>query len=223
MSRELIVTKDGSSSISVPEMRVAYHSLYGAISESKHVYIEAGLKHVLNNLPKKQLNIFEMGFGTGLNTLLTFLENRTEHRLIYYEAIDTHPLQPEEYTVLKYESLLGNEDQSIFQFLHTSAWNQEINISPSFILHKKKCSLLEYTTDSSFDLIYFDAFAPAAQPELWSLNVFLKMISICNDGAILVTYCSKGDVRRALIQAGFKVEKLKGPPGKREMLRGRKS
>ena len=219
MIREMIVTNDGSPSISVPEMRVTYHSIHGAITESKHVFIEAGLKPGLLTNTNDQLNIFEMGFGTGLNAFLTLLVAENEKRSIYYETIDTNPLDLEEYESLQYPDLLSKEHATTFRSIHSAAWDQEHRVTPYFILNKKKTSLLAFATNKKFDLVYFDAFAPSAQPELWTKEVFDQVYSTTNPGGILVTYCAKGDVRRAMIAAGFHVEKLKGAPGKREMLR----
>jgi tRNA U34 5-methylaminomethyl-2-thiouridine-forming methyltransferase MnmC len=172
-----------------------------------------------NNPTKKAISIFEVGFGTGLNTFLSVIENGKEGRSIYYEAIDTNPLKPEEYNRLHYANLFAGVPESTFNLLHNSKWNEDVHINPTFILHKKECSLLEYRTTNRFDLIYFDAFAPSSQPELWGIDIFQKMYSITTPGGMLVTYCAKGAVRRAMIAAGYKIEKLRGAPGKREMLR----
>src|SRR5262245_1529966 len=166
MIREMIVTKDGSPSISVPEMRVTYHSIYGAITESKHVFIEAGLKPALMNNTNDQLRIFEMGFGTGLNAFLSLLEAENEKRSIYYEAIDISPLIPEEYESLQYPNLLSKEYEVAFKTLHSSSWDQEHRITPYFILNKKKASLLTFETNKKFDMVFFDSFACSTQHEL---------------------------------------------------------
>ena len=222
MRRELIVTKDGSASISIPEMQVTYHSIHGAITESKHVFIEAGFKHVLQLSGKNKLNVLEIGFGTGLNAFLTLLETAFNSVDIYYEALETNPLSPPEYESLHYAHLLSKEQESIFLQLHTSTWNEENRITPNFCLHKKDCSLLDYTYHKAFDLIYFDAFAPSAQPELWTREIFERLFQMTNDKGLLVTYCAKGEVRRSMISAGYEVQKLPGAPGKREMLRAAK-
>ena len=216
------MTKDGSASISIPEMQVTYHSIHGAITESMHVFINAGLKHVLEHSANKKLNLLEIGFGTGLNAFLTMLEARALPVHFYYEAIDTHPLTQTEYEALRYADALAKDMEPEFLRMHAAAWNEEHSVTPRFILKKNQCSLLDYTSDVAFDLIYFDAFAPSAQPELWATEIFERLFSITSAGGVLVTYCAKGDVRRSMISAGYKVEKLPGAPGKREMLRCRK-
>ena len=219
MRRELIVTKDGSQSISVPELNVSYHSIHGAITESKHVFIEAGLRYAVSIEKRAHLNVFEMGFGTGLNALLTLLESQLSQIKVYYETVETNPLLPNEYLHLDYANLLSPGNQENFIRLHAGAWGEAFAVSQSFTMKKIFTSLLFHTADEKFDVVYFDAFAPLAQPELWTQAVFEKTYALMNPGGILVTYCSKGDVRRAMKAAGFLVEKLKGPPGKREMLR----
>jgi tRNA U34 5-methylaminomethyl-2-thiouridine-forming methyltransferase MnmC len=223
MRRELIVTKDGSASISVPEMRVTYHSIHGAITESIHVFINAGLKYVLQDPGRKKLNILEIGFGTGLNAFLTLIEIQNIPVQVYYEAIDTNPLAQSEYEALRFSDALSKDLESVFLQMHVAAWNEENSITPKFVLNKNQCSLLDYASDQIFDLIYFDAFAPSAQPELWTTEIFERLFSITGVGGVLVTYCAKGEVRRSMISAGYHVEKLPGAPGKREMLRARRT
>ena len=219
MLRELIVTKDGSQSISVPELNVSYHSIHGAITESMHVFIDAGLKYALQLQHQDRLNVFEMGFGTGLNAFLTFLQAPQSGICVYYETVETNPLTPQEYLQLVYADILSPENKENFLRMHTATWDGEAEISQSFILKKILNSLVTYTPDRNFDLVFFDAFAPLAQPELWTQSIFENVYTMMNPGGILVTYCSKGDVRRAMMGAGFVVEKLQGPPGKKEMLR----
>jgi tRNA U34 5-methylaminomethyl-2-thiouridine-forming methyltransferase MnmC len=203
MKRTLLQTADGSHTFRLGDSHITYHSAYGAIMESRHVYINAGLKYRLANAP---LNIFEMGFGTGLNALLTMQEANVP---VYYQAAELYPLTPEEYSALNYD----------VPDLHKAAWEKDVAINNNFTLHKTNQSILTLQTEKKFDLIYYDAFAPSAQPELWDKDVFAKLFSWMNKDGVLVTYCSKGDVRRAMLAVGFKVEKLKGPFGKREMLR----
>ena len=219
MRRELIITKDGSQSISVPDLNVRYHSIHGAITESIHVFIEAGLKYALSIQKQDHINVFEMGFGTGLNAFLTLLQAPISDIWVNYETVEANPLSPNEYLQLDYADLLSPENKEIFIRLHSCAWNEECAFSQCFTMKKIFTSLLSYIPDKKFDVIYFDAFAPLAQPELWTQAVFEKMYAMMNPGGILVTYCAKGDVRRAMMVAGFLVEKLQGPPGKREMLR----
>jgi len=200
-------------------MNVTYHSIYGAIQESKHVFIEAGLKSLILT-EATRLNIFEVGFGTGLNALLTIIETEKLQREIYYETVEQYPLDNGEVKSLNYCKQLDRTDlQSLFEQLHTSEWEKKINITKGFCLKKTKTNVLNFETSGTFELIYFDAFAPNVQPELWTIEIFEKMFSILKPGGLLVTYCSKGDVRRAMQAAGFIVEKLPGPKGKREMIR----
>jgi tRNA U34 5-methylaminomethyl-2-thiouridine-forming methyltransferase MnmC len=217
MKREIITTSDGSHTVQVPEMNVTYHSHHGAIQESMHVFINAGLLYQADRLTGTQLCIFEMGFGTGLNAFLTALEAEKSNIEIHYTAVEQYPLSSEEAVALNYAENLGNK--KLFEDLHLCEWNKNVSLRKHFILRKEHSSLLSYSPTESFDLIYYDAFAPAAQPELWTEAVFKKLVDMLLPGGILVTYCSKGDVRRAMMAAGFIIEKIPGPKGKREMVR----
>jgi tRNA U34 5-methylaminomethyl-2-thiouridine-forming methyltransferase MnmC len=226
MQRKLILTSDGSHTISLPELNVTYHSIHGAIQESKHVFIEAGLKGLIP-INTTALNIFEVGFGTGLNALLTIIEAERLQKRINYEAVEQFPLDANETVSLNYCKQLDREDlQPVFDELHSSEWEKKTNIINGFSFKKSKCSLLNLPvrqagseTHGAFDLIYFDAFAPGVQPELWTKEIFEKMFAMLRPGGVLVTYSSKGEVRRAMQAAGFVVEKLPGPLRKREMVR----
>jgi tRNA U34 5-methylaminomethyl-2-thiouridine-forming methyltransferase MnmC len=220
MQRNLIVTKDGSHSIAIPEWRVSYHSVHGAIQESLHVFIEAGLRHWWNqHSPASRCVVFEMGLGTGLNALLTALEADQWQRRIMYETVEAFPLEMPIVEQLNYcDALQQPSWQSVFESLHTSEWNNPLSITNNFSFKKVHSTLIEFSTDQPVDIIYYDAFAPGAQPELWTEAVFTKLYNMLAPDGILVTYCSKGDVRRAMLAAGFSVEKIPGPPGKREML-----
>ena len=218
MKRNIQQTADGSHTISVAEMNVTYHSTYGAIQESMHVFINAGLKPLLNT--KDTLHVFEMGFGTGLNALLSLQTAIQHQQKIICNAIELFPLEKEIYEQLNYAEQLNNQSlQAYFTKMHLCNWEEDVQIHPLFTLHKSIVSLTDFTTTEQFDLIYFDAFDPAAQPELWTESIFKRLFSILAKDGVLVTYSSKGDVRRAMQAAGFKVEKLKGPQGKREMVR----
>ena len=222
--REVIETKDGSFTISVPEMKVTYHSLHGAIQESRHVFISAGLNYACGN-PKVHdvLQLLEIGLGTGLNALLTLLDTEETRCPIHYTAIEPFPLSLEEIDLLNYCSQLKRVDlEDKFKRIHQCEWGKEVMISSLFTFHKTRESLLHFS-GGKYHLIYFDAFAPASQPELWTQSVFEKIYKMLFPGGVLVTYCCKGDVRRAMLNAGFVVEKLPGPPGKREMIRAVKS
>ena len=222
MERKLILTEDGSHTISVPEMNVFYHSIHGAIQESMHVFIQAGLRDSKLFDYVGVHHILEIGFGTGLNALLTLIEADKHKNRIYYTAIELYPLNETETSQLNYcEQLNLPHYKTLFEKMHQCEWEEMIEITDNFRLTKIKCNPIDLSTENSFFIIYFDAFAPNAQPELWTKEVFDKMYSILQPGGILVTYCSKGDVRRAMITAGFDVEKLPGPSRKREMIRAR--
>jgi len=224
MERHLQITQDGSHTIAIPGLQVTYHSTYGAIQESVHVYIRPGLHSLLGAHPV--LRIFEMGLGTGLNALLTLQEAATQGQHIYYETIEPYPLSITEVQSLNYNVLLNSSPGSgLLGDLHAAPWESDVQVDPLFTLHKKQCPLFQYLESplqEPFHLIYFDAFDPAAQPELWVQQVFEQLFARLHTGGVLLTYCSKGSVRRAMQAAGFMVEKLPGPPGKREIVRARK-
>lgn len=224
MQRNLIVTKDGSHSVAVPEWKASYHSLYGALQESLHVYIESGLKYWFNqHTTASRCVIFEMGFGTGLNALLSVIESKRLQRKLIYETVEAFPLEDSITQKLNYcEALEEASWQPVFESLHSSEWNKVQEITDLFSFKKIHTPLADYTPTEPINIIFYDAFAPAAQAELWTQEVFEHMLSILAPDGMLVTYCSKGDVRRALQAAGFNVEKITGPPGKREMIRANK-
>jgi len=218
MSIEIIQTSDGSNSLHHRELDETYHSIHGAIQESKHVFINAGL-HYLNQ--KQELQIFEVGLGTGLNTLLTFIENK--HQTINYTAIEAYPISIEVAEKLNYLQLLNAiKQEPIFKTIHTCEWNKSIALSELFSFKKVQSKLQLFDSELSFDLIYFDAFGPRAQPEMWTEEIFEKLYHLTSEGGILVSYCAKGEVKRTLKKVGFEVESLPGPPGKREMTRALK-
>ncbi|HYK56990.1 MAG TPA: tRNA (5-methylaminomethyl-2-thiouridine)(34)-methyltransferase MnmD [Flavisolibacter sp.] len=217
MKREIIITADGSHTVAIPDLNVTYHSRRGALQESVHVFIEAGLRYVISQSTIPSINLFEMGFGTGLNAFLTAIEAEKQQRKIQYTAVEQYPVSPEEAAGLNYPKTL--QHHKLFTALHQSPWNEDVSIGSSFTLRKEKTSLFNFSTNQLFNLIYYDAFAPAAQPELWTIEVFQKLFDLLTPGGVLVTYCAKGDVSRAMVAAGFTVTKLPGPKGKREMLR----
>lgn len=220
MERSIIITKDGSHTIAIPEMNVTYHSHHGAIQESMHVFIDAGLKYVSDTLKVSDTSVFEMGFGTGLSALLTLIEAERKQLKIHYTTIELFPLQEAETPLLNYCEQLHRKDlKPVFQQLHQCEWEKDISISPFFTIKKIRIDLFNLSTYQPVNLIYYDAFSPSAQPELWTKEVFEKLYNILLPGGILVTYCSKSDVRRAMQAAGFIVEKIEGPRGKREMVR----
>jgi tRNA U34 5-methylaminomethyl-2-thiouridine-forming methyltransferase MnmC len=220
MERKIITTEDGSHSISIPEMNVTYHSVHGAIQESMHVFIEAGLKASNIFAFVGVHNILEVGFGTGLNALLSLIEADKHQNRIYYTALEPYPLNDDEVSQLNFcEQLDIPHYSTLFKKMHEISWEEMHEITNDFRLTKTRSKLEEFSTDDLFDIVYFDAFAPGAQPGLWTKEIFEKLHSLLKENGILVTYCSKGEVQRAMQAAGFKIEKLSGPPGKREMLR----
>ena len=220
MKKELIVTADGSHSVGFVGEHITYHSTHGAIQESMHVFIEAGL---LQLPAKNQFSIFEMGFGTGLNALLTIAQAEKNQQKIYYETVETDPLEPGMYRLLNYCQQLNRPDlQPLFELLHSCDWNTIIEITPYFSFKKQLTSLHEFSPGRHFDLIYFDAFAPEVQPDLWTAAVFKKLYECMEPGALLTTYCSKSIVRKAMTEADLHVTKIPGPPHKREMVRATK-
>jgi tRNA U34 5-methylaminomethyl-2-thiouridine-forming methyltransferase MnmC len=224
MERRIIKTADGSDTVEIPELNVSYHSKHGAIQESMHVFIESGFRYLCGHNSKERpdlVRIFEMGFGTGLNAFLTAIEVAEKRIEVYYEAIEQFPLRKDHADALNYTSVLNHED--LFQQIHKSKWNEKMILGDFFRLKKVNENLINYSTNQPFNIIYYDAFAPTAQPELWTEEVFKKLHSILLPGGVLVTYCSKGSVRRAMKAVGFSIEKIPGPPGKREMIRAIKA
>lgn len=213
-----MLTQDGSHTIAIPELQVTYHSTFGAVQESKHVFIEAGLIPLLPS--HNRIHILEVGFGTGLNALLSLGETEKTGSTIAYTAIEPFPLTKEEAQALNYcDQLLRPDWKLYFQQMHACGWEKEELVTPRFLIYKTMSPLQAYSLKHKQQLIFFDAFAPAAQPELWSREVFDQLYQLLDPGGMLVTYCSKGSVHRTMQDAGFIVEKLPGPPGKREMIR----
>jgi tRNA U34 5-methylaminomethyl-2-thiouridine-forming methyltransferase MnmC len=219
LKREIIVTSDGSTSIHLPEWDESYHSKYGAIQEAQHVFIKNGL-----SLFKGQsVSILEIGFGTGLNAFITFLESKKTNQSIEYLGVEGFPVAADEVLQMNYVKQLNAEEwESEFKRMHEVEWEDPVTIDALFRLTKRKQLFAEIIDVNQFDLIYFDAFGYRVQPELWSVEIFTKMYTALKSGGILVTYACRGPIKRAMIEAGFQIEKLAGPPGKREMLRGRK-
>lgn len=224
MSEENIqpkLTKDGSHTLYTSTYDEHYHSLHGALQESMHVFIESGLRTWETS--SEEMKVFEMGLGTGLNALLTSLEDYPKP--IHYVAVEAIPLGWEQVEELNYPLEIRHEEAvSYHQKIHQSPWGEDVQIHPYFTLQKVEGKLeeIDFAADY-FDVFYFDAFAPDTQPELWTEEIFRKLYSWAKPGAIWVTYSAKGQVRRNLIAAGWEVEKIPGPPGKREMLRARKT
>ncbi len=219
MKPEIIQTADGSHSLYLKELDEHYHSVHGAIQEGIHVFIKAGLQ--ASN--KENVSILEIGLGTGLNALLTLMEVQHSNKQIHYTAIEAFPLEEQLINQLNYVQVLKAEELTEqFKRIHTSAWGEEQRLNNKFTLLKVQGQLQTTVFPATYDLIYFDAFGPRVQPEMWTEEIFSKMFDVLNAGGMLVTYCAKGEVKRTLKKVGFVVETLPGPPGKREMLRARK-
>ena len=215
---KLFETEDGSHSLYSEEFQVSYHSKFGAIQETKHVFIEAGLKY--KAVLKKELKVLDIGFGTGLNAFMTLLEAEKKGLQVDYTGVEAFPVDWDTAQKLNYPELTGHpEKQDDFHKLHGDNWGETIKYSDTFTGTKLKKKFQDLNFESQFDIIYFDAFAPGSQPELWEGDVMQIMHNALVKGGILVTYCAKGDVKRTLKAIGFEVEKLLGPPGKREMTR----
>ncbi len=217
MQREIQLTADGSHTVSIPEMKVTYHSMHGAVQESIHVFIEAGLRPLMNHNAPNPIQVLEIGFGTGLNALLSLREAIQHQQKIVYLSVEPYPLSAAESALLNYGVQLDLPD--IFLSLHEAAWERELLIHPFFSLHKRRTSLQDFSTGALFHIIFFDVFAPTVQPDLWTEAIFSKLYPLLMPGGCLLTYCSKSIVRKAMTGAGFNVEKIPGPFGKREMVR----
>ncbi len=219
MRREIITTADGSKTIHIVDWNEQYHSKHGAIQETYHVFIKSGL-HLFEN---RSVTILEVGFGTGLNALITLLEAKKQNLEITYTGVEAYPVATEELEQLNYISELNaGAIAKEFQFMHQCKWDSDVLVTEGFVLHKQQKDFRDLGFENSFDLIYFDAFGARVQPELWTENIFLSMFNALSKKGVLVTYSAKGSVRRAMQAVGFAVERLPGPPGKREMLRALK-
>jgi tRNA U34 5-methylaminomethyl-2-thiouridine-forming methyltransferase MnmC len=235
MSKEIINTSDGSATISSPYDGESYHSKNGALTESLHIFIENGLNRYIGNIFEEgkhqtnksiTLNILEMGFGTGLNSVATFARSQElENININYHSVEKYPLTKEEHLGLKHSLLFPSIDQSCICKIYESQWNSIIEISNRFKLVKIKGDIEDINSckpylfgNNSIDIVFFDAFSPGSQPHLWSSEVFGALYSIMSDHSLLVTYSAKGTVKKALRESGFQVERRAGPPGKRHIL-----
>ncbi len=232
MKRTLLKTGDGSYTLYIPEWDEQYHSKNGAVAEALHVFIKEGLYYWISKNNNSEISIMEMGFGTGLNCFLTYFETDKNSWRVHYTAVEAYPLTLKEAQSLNYPLILNdlyNEENSdklkkarIFSMLHGTTWENDVDISDSFLLTKQKKFFSDTTDNSRVNLIFFDAFGIKIQPELWTEEIFQKMYNALKPNGILVTYAANGKARRAMLAVGFSVERLPGPPGKKEMLRATK-
>lgn len=238
MQRKIITTGDGSKTIQIEDWNEQYHSIHGAIQEANHVYIKHGLlfcfeerksslecfkrEEASDDMPQN-ISILEIGFGTGLNAFLTLLQAKEHQTQVDYVGVEAFPISSNEMKALNYtEQLQVPEKRSLFDEMHIISWEKDVRLTPYFTLQKQQKLFKDITDANRFNLIYFDAFGARVQPELWTESIFKSMFEALKPNGILVTYAAKGSVRRAMQAVGFNIEKLPGPPGKREMLRARK-
>ncbi len=216
LKRNIIQTRDGSTTIHIEDWDECYHSRFGAIQEAQHVFIKKGLSLFEND----SVSILEIGFGTGLNAFITFLEAPKFNQTIHYVGVEAYPVSVEEAASMNYVPELDAEDKRpIFEKMHECHWEESIMLRDDFFFTKRKQFFVDIADIEQFDLIYFDAFGYDVQPELWSTEIFQKMYNALKPKGILVTYAARGVIKRSMIEAGFAVEKLEGAPGKREMFR----
>ena len=239
MIRKIITTSDGSKTIQIEDWNEQYHSIHGAIQEANHVFLKHGLLFFYESIPKpvhvpteldncldnsniNTIKILEVGFGTGLNAFLSLIEAEKLNQAINYVGVEAYPVALDEIAQLNYVELISESHSAIFKKLHSASWETPHQITPGFQLEKQKKYFQDLKIEDAFDIIYFDAFGARVQPELWTEDIFKIMFKALKTNGALVTYSAKGSVRRAMQSVGFVVERLPGPPGKREMLRGRK-
>jgi tRNA U34 5-methylaminomethyl-2-thiouridine-forming methyltransferase MnmC len=218
LKREIITTKDGSTSLFIPEWNETYHSKNGAIQEAYHVFIKNGL----SIFKGKSVSILEIGFGTGLNAFITSLEAEKNNLPIDYTAVEAFPITIEEIDAMNFASKIDSNKTNIFSTIHQLNWEVKNQVNDNFYLTKRKQFFQDINDKDCFDIIYFDAFSFDVQPELWSEAIFTKMHTALKTNGILVTYACRTIIKQAMISAGFSIEKLPGAPGKREMLRAYK-
>lgn len=218
MKKQLITTADGSKTIHFPEWNESYHSKHGAILEAQHVYIKSGLDYRGQLGQTSNLKVLEFGFGTGLNTLLSLIYATDNQINVTYHGIEKYPLNPQLIRDINYSEILKSK-RSKFDILHEVEWETASTISDTFQLKKIKSNFQDFQSEDKYDVIFFDAFGPRVQPELWEKPLLEKCYHTMSQNGVWVTYSCKGSVRRNLKELGFEVEKITGPPGKREMLR----
>ncbi len=225
MKRKIITTSDGSKTIQIEDWNEQYHSIHGALNEANHVFLKHGLLFFFNELASTtshsttEVNILEIGFGTGLNAFLTLVEAEKLNLKINYVGVEAYPVEMDEITQLNYTDLISIAHKNTFEKMHQTPWEEEESISQNFQLQKQQKFFKEIKSEAEYNIIYFDAFGARVQPDLWTEDIFCIMFQALKENGVLVTYSAKGSVRRAMQAVGFKVERLPGPPGKREMLR----
>ncbi|MDH3708984.1 MAG: tRNA (5-methylaminomethyl-2-thiouridine)(34)-methyltransferase MnmD [Cyclobacteriaceae bacterium] len=220
MDPQIRITGDGSTTLYAPDLDETYHSMNGAIKESQHVFMEQGLEYYVGQASKSPVTILEIGLGTGLNAWLSwhFADNRQV--TLQYTSLDPFPLEPHILKELNYSSIISLPGQPVsFDRIHEIAWEQAQPLSDYFTLYKVPQRIQDFQETGTFDVVYFDAFAPNKQPEIWEKEVLEKVKSLMEPGSCLVTYCAQGQFKRNLQSLGFEVSTLPGPPGKKEMTR----
>jgi len=224
LKRKIITTSDGSKTIQIEDWNEQYHSIHGAIQEANHVFLKHGLLFFNAEIDSesKPISILEIGFGTGLNAFLTLIEAEKLKSKLNYTGVEAYPVQLEEINQLNYVELISKSHEAVFNKLHSTSWETPHDITPDFKLEKQEKFFKDITANNAYNIIYFDAFGARVQPDLWTEDIFKIMYNALQDNGVLVTYSAKGSVRRAMQAVGFIVERLPGPPGKREMLRAQK-
>jgi len=213
---KVVLTNDGSHTLYSNLANAHYHSLNGAVQESQHIFIENGLYAIEST----KIRILEVGFGTGLNATLTAYHALKNKQKVFYQGIDNFPLSQEVLKSLNYTTYLPAEIGEMWEKISACEWDKPTAINDFFTITKRNVDFISMEIDSSIDLVYFDAFAPDDQMEMWTLENFKKLYDATSKNGIIVTYCSKGIVKQALRQAGYNTQRLPGPPGKRHMIRG---
>jgi tRNA U34 5-methylaminomethyl-2-thiouridine-forming methyltransferase MnmC len=213
--KQLIITSDGSHTIYIPELDEHYHSIHGAVQESEFIFLKCGFDFCTAS----PLNILEVGFGTGLNALLTAIRCIKGNRKVNYTSIEKYPVDEKTILLLNYNQFAGEEGEEVFNSIHSSPWNTNVNICKNFNLTKTESDLTKIKPQGEYDLIYFDAFGPDKQPEMWTKEIFYAIASVTKTNGVFVTYSAKGEVKRNLRACGFEVTLLPGPPGKRQITR----
>jgi len=220
LNPKIEVTEDGSNTLVHPKFNVHYHSVFGAIQESNHVFIDSGLKFQLPNLQDNRCRILEVGFGSGLNAFNTLISSEELSLNIDYVGVEQYPISLETVSQLNFPTAFRREDlQSTFNKMHDVEWEKPVTISENFILEKRQQDIFNLKDENDYDLIFYDAFGPGAQPELWTAPIFEILYKSLKDQGVLVTYCAQGAARRAMQSVGFTVQRCPGPPSKRHMLR----